>query len=315
MLIERSCLCGKVLQVEEHAGTSVHCPACGAVLPASAFVPALALDGPPTSKDEDEEEEDDTDEEDEEDEDATEVEDQEDDLKPVDGLATPMQLTTATMLAGPIAGAVLLTRNYWKMGNPWAASATVVGCVLLVLAAIWLAEDNAGQAQALVAGVWIGVALLAYVLQAGALRRNSEAGGSPATTGALVVVGLACVLVTIGLAFFPDLADDATVTFGEGESIGYRAPVTEDEARALGKQLQAVGIFDDTGETAVRLRHRRGAYEVSLVVQAGWNDPRQKRAAALLAGRISQQVFDGKPVRFRLCKKGFRAVTTMNSAP
>jgi hypothetical protein len=324
MFIELSCPCGKALRVgDDHAGEAVRCPACGALLDVPAPGEALTAQRPPLGPpDEDDEP---TDPPERPSEEAPRVEDfaARDLTRPADGMASPVQVGLAALLAGPLAGCLLLAHTYWKLGRRRAAGATLLAAPLLILALVLPGalreEGRLEPSPGLTACVWVGVALLAFGLQSGAYARHRDRGGRPASVRLVVWLSLLGVFLAFGSALGVALLHETffgeqIVTFPQGDKVRYSSAVTEAEARALGQALQRAGVFGRESPADVRLHRRRGTYEVYVDVLP-WEDwDAKKWYDGNLAGRLSREAFGGQRVRIRLFRT-YGGTDTVESGP
>ena len=106
------------------------------------------------------------------------------------------QITLATFLGAPIAGCLLLARNYRVLGNGAAAwqslVAGIVATILLFLIAFWLPENFPNMA--LPVAYCFGMRQLVNYLQGSEIANRGK--GSWAVT---VAVGVGCLVIIFGL--------------------------------------------------------------------------------------------------------------------
>jgi hypothetical protein len=111
------------------------------------------------------------------------------------------QITLATFLGAPVAGCLLLDRNYRALGRSAAAwqslAAGVVSTILLVLIGFRLPENFPNMA--LPVAYCVGMRQLAKYLHGEALSDHLNSGGRKGSWVITVVVGLGGLIIIFGL--------------------------------------------------------------------------------------------------------------------
>jgi hypothetical protein len=113
------------------------------------------------------------------------------------------QITSAAFLGSPIAGCLLLARNYHELGKGGAAwqalAAGTVSSILVLLLAASLPENSHNTALPIV--YCLGLRQLAIYLQGGAISNHYMTGGRKGSWVTTIAVGLGCLTFTFVLLF------------------------------------------------------------------------------------------------------------------
>jgi hypothetical protein len=113
------------------------------------------------------------------------------------------QIGLATFLGAPIAGCLLLARNYELLENKkaaWQLLGVGIGAtIVLLIIAFLLPENTRGTGLSL--GSCIGMYFTAKHLQGDTVERHLKAGGRKGSWGLTVALGLICAVIIIGLLF------------------------------------------------------------------------------------------------------------------
>jgi hypothetical protein len=113
------------------------------------------------------------------------------------------QITLATFLGAPIAGCLLLARNYRELGKGAAARHSLVAGVastIVILTIAFFLPENFPNAVLPVAYCF-GMRQLVMQLQGGAIDNHLQAGGRKGSWVITVVLGLGCSVIILGLIF------------------------------------------------------------------------------------------------------------------
>jgi hypothetical protein len=111
------------------------------------------------------------------------------------------QVALATVLGAPVAGSLLVARNYEVLENrraAWGALAVGIGATLFLLALAFLLPENT-RMTGLSGGICIAAYLTAKNIQGDTVDRHLKAGGRKGSWGLTVVLGLVCTIITLGL--------------------------------------------------------------------------------------------------------------------
>jgi hypothetical protein len=113
------------------------------------------------------------------------------------------QITLATFLGMPIAGCLILARNYRVLGKDGAAwqslGAGIVSTLLLFLIAFFLPENFPNIALPM--AYCFGMRQLVQYLQGGAIDNHLKAGGRKGSWAITIAVGLGCLVIIFGFIF------------------------------------------------------------------------------------------------------------------
>jgi hypothetical protein len=224
-------------------------------------------------------------------------------------LASPGQVGGAGFLGGPLAGFLLMARNYAKLGRTTACWLTVGAGVLVTAIPVGyglLAPDtHAGFNFCFALPLWLGTYMTAKALQQRAFQAHRKAGGEQVSGWVLVGFVVLGVVLTLGpavgiAALYEAGFGDQELHVTDKEVVIYSRDVTEAEARTLGRVLQQQGLFNGAGEKNVRLHKDGQQYVLSVVPLPSVDDPLVHQQFAALARQVSG-AFGGKPVRVDLC--------------
>jgi hypothetical protein len=236
-------------------------------------------------------------------------------------LASPAQIGAAAFLGSPLAGFLLMARNYAKRDR-FAACWAMIGVGTLVTAAVvgsgfLLPESNLQVNMIVAVPLWLGTYFVGKVLHAESFAEHENLGGQPASIGTL----LGFVLLGIVLTFGPVFAalELYEVGFGDRryqvnsvEEVYYSHDLTEAEARTLARVLQEHQYFNGVGAKTVRLSKDGTVYVVSCILVSGFDDPQVHDEIRAIARDLSLAL-GGQRVRTDLCdqwmkpKKSLRA--------
>lgn len=109
------------------------------------------------------------------------------------------QITVATILGAPIAGTILLARNYQRLGDSAAALKSIcfgLAATVIVFAAAFFLPDGFPN-FAIPAAYTVGVQMIATQLQGDAIKNSGERASWLVT----LVVGIVSLAVIIGIIF------------------------------------------------------------------------------------------------------------------
>jgi hypothetical protein len=224
-------------------------------------------------------------------------------------LASPGQVGLATFLGGPMAGWLLIARNYRKLGHRAAWCVALAVGVLTTAAAVTvllLFDDLIGRAKLLPSIVMLAITYgCAQTLQGATVQEHLDQGGKNASGWVVlgsVVLGIVLLLGPLvgGFILYEVALGDQTLGFSAKEDILHGRNVPVEEARALGLVLQGQGFFDGVNEKTVVLHKEGDEYVIMFVLRSGFQDASMHEFFQTLARRISE-AFDGKPVRVELC--------------
>ena len=224
-------------------------------------------------------------------------------------LATPQQIGMATFFAGPLAGWLLIARNYQKTGRPlgwWLAAAMGVLITVGAVSAAVAVPDLPHGGNIIYALILCSISYgCAQALQGGTITDHQQRGGlavSKSIVFGYCMVSLVLLLggLFIGFLVHEVVLGDQTLAVNPKEDVLYARDVTREEAFALGKVLEADGFFDGKSEKNVRLEKDGEEYVVSVFLKSSHQDAAIHQYVRGLAEKISRGL-DSKPVRIDLC--------------
>jgi hypothetical protein len=232
-------------------------------------------------------------------------------LPPAPGYALypPNAATLATFLGGPIAGTVVLAKNYYRLGRPSAGRQALLWGVLATAALIGLGFALAGRSPGMLLALVpvVVVAQLAKTLQGEAFERHKQAGGPVASmwkAAGIGLVTLAGVFAVIAVAVVATtmLTGPSTLKVGSSEVL-YSGNATTADAQALGKSLTDLGYFRDEHPATVLLSKDASGTTLKFVVNEAAADNETTLAIfAAITEKLAPSI-GGKPITLQLVNK------------
>jgi len=228
------------------------------------------------------------------------------------------QVRIATFFGGPLAGCILMARNYGSLARPDKAGPCLIigfiSTIALIVAAFLLPESFPN----------IVLPLLSVVVmhqwhqgtQEAEYKRFIGDGGQRASYRPVAFVSVSCLvgillvifamlLVGSGGALFDDYGQ--RLEFNGGE-LYYAPDVTEEQARSLGRYLVKTDFFDNTPKS-VRITRSGAVYAFHIVVAPeGEKNPLLEIVATHLGRELSADVFDNAPVEVHICDEYFQTL-------
>ncbi|HEX7318109.1 MAG TPA: hypothetical protein VF297_29670 [Pyrinomonadaceae bacterium] len=187
------------------------------------------------------------------------------------------QITLATFLGAPLAGFLLLARNYQVLGKGATAwQPLLVGVVttaLLVILGLLLPENVPGTGLSM--GSCIGMYYYVKQWQGGAIDAHLKAGARQGSWAAVVVLGLGCSVVLIGLLIAFALTFDVGAP-PEGEVRDM--PVARVRVSQAGRiEMNGVNLTPEQLRSALaKLKAQGGGV---MYYRERWNEPPSAEAA------------------------------------
>lgn len=125
-------------------------------------------------------------------------------------LFSPRSIGLVALLAGPVGPFILLTLNYWRLGQRAAGWTTIAVGILAVVAitAISFALPDSSPAYLIAIPVALVLSIAAKVLQGRVYDTHLEEGGEPASGGAAAGIALLGIVLYLSLIFGVLLAYD-----------------------------------------------------------------------------------------------------------
>lgn len=185
------------------------------------------------------------------------------------------QITLAAFLGAPLAGCLLLARNYQVLGKGAAAwQPLVVGGVsttVLFVLALLLPENVPGAG--LSAGGCIGMYYYAKQWREGAIDAHLKAGAEQGSWALVVVLGLGCSVILLGLLFASGVAFDLGASPGERDM-----PVVHVRVSQAG-EIELDGTIVTRGQLRTALAKMKAAGGGVMYYRERWNEPPSAEAA------------------------------------
>jgi hypothetical protein len=233
-------------------------------------------------------------------------------------LHSPGDAALATFLGSPLAGCIVLAINYFKLGRSLAGWQAILLGLLASIALVTLGVKMPAHSPGFLVAVVSLIATygLAKALQGSIYENHLSEGGEKASGWIAAGIGIACLGVLFaGIVawFVVDYQYFTTrVRFGPDEEVIYADGATEAEAQKLGKLLQDERYFNGVGGKTVRITRDGNRAVVDFVVQENaWLDLEIVKSFEQLKPRLSQEIFDGRPVQIRLIDESMEVRKTI----
>lgn len=224
-------------------------------------------------------------------------------------MASPTQVGVATFFGGPIAGWLLIARNYRRIGQRAAAWLALAGGVAFTATALGIGfalPDLPPGGNLLFAVILCGITIgCANALQGFAVKDHRERGGRTVpgwTVFGYVVAGIVLLVgpLIAGVVVYEMAFGDQTIAITSKEEVLYGRDVPTQDALKVGRLLEAEGYFDGSSEKNITLHRDGEEYVVSVFLSSGFNDAEIHHYFSDLAMKISR-ILNGKPVRIEMC--------------
>lgn len=221
-------------------------------------------------------------------------------------------IALAAFFGGPLAGTVLMSSNYRKLGQGsngfLALLLGAAGSVGLIYISLKTTQSPAIAQVVLFALTW----LAARQMQGDAIKTHVAWGGQLFSKWRAFGVAIATTLVLggglVGYLFYTGQwqsfasqygLGQNTVTIGTKDQVEYSGTATQSDATALGNALKTAGYFQDRGVTVV-LTKGTGGTVIGFVVQDGvWNQTGSLSQFDEVAREVASSV-GGLPVQVQL---------------
>ena len=238
--------------------------------------------------------------------------------KPAYSLYSVQQVTGATFLGSPIAGAILMASNCRKLGkNEAATTSLLLGALATaaLLAVAFLLPEKFPN-YLLPVAYTVVIQLIAKSLQGPAYEEHIRLGGEKASAWGVVGLGLLCLGLLaggiFGYAYLSEKRLGTRMAVGAHSEIYYAKGCTEGDAQALLRVLNGLKLLEGDKGT-VTLAKTADGFAVSFVVRQGaWDDAEAVSAFRLVGQAISTGAFGGSPLEVRLCDEYY---TTHKAIP
>ena len=222
-------------------------------------------------------------------------------------LYAPGQMALATFLGTPIAGTLLLGRNFSKLGKRGAAWTSYVLGVLatafLIAVAILVPRFPGMMGLGSIAVIWT----LGSTMQGPQYQRHLECGGRRASSWAAIGISLLSTLIVFaivvgGVVVYEYRSIPPKVELGGGE-VYHADGTTEAQARSVALHLVEVEYFD--GQPAsVSIAKEGGRYTATFTLTPESIEEHSTRVFfGDLAEPLSRKVFDGEPLDLYLANE------------
>lgn len=235
---------------------------------------------------------------------------------PAYALYPPNAVALATFLGAPIGGAVILAKNYRRLGRPSAARQALLWGLLATAALIALGFAIAGRSPAILVALLpvVIMAQLAKVLQGEAFERHKQAGGHVASLWKAAGIGLVSLAGTFAVIFVVVIATTmltgpSTLKVGSSEVL-YSGKATTADAQALGKSLTDLGYFQDGHAATVLLAKDASGTTLKFVVnEAAADNDAALGIFAAITDKLAPSI-GGKSITLQLVNKEMKELKT-----
>jgi hypothetical protein len=184
------------------------------------------------------------------------------------------QIALATFLGAPLAGCLLLARNYQVLGKGAAAwQPLVVGGVsttVLFVLALLLPENVPGTGLSV--GGCIGMYYYAKQWREGAIEAHLKAGAEKGPWALVVILGIGCSVILLGLLFGSGVAFDLGAAPGERDM-----PVVHVRVSQAG-EIELDGTIVTRGQLRTALAKVKAAGGGVLYYREKWNETPSEEA-------------------------------------
>ena len=222
-------------------------------------------------------------------------------------LYSPGQICLAALLGSPLGGAVLLYKDFKRLGEATRARNALLagfGITAALMALAWVLPDAAGRPLPGIFAVayWqlakgqIGPRFQAHQ----AARGAKESGWAAAGVGLLVMVGVLAAIAPIVL--FTSAGEDPHVEFPGDQVVHFEQGATEADARQLGEALRELGFFNGKSGKDVYLEKVADGLAVSFILSDGaWDKPEIVAGFTAVREALEAGAFKGRHLTVRLC--------------
>jgi len=211
-------------------------------------------------------------------------------------------VTVAAVIGGPLAAAMVIGVNYWRLGQKGeACGAVLVGVGIIAVALLFGDQLPSYLGYALIIPLILAARRAAVALQGPAVEAHRDADGQMASNwGAVGLSLLALLVVGAGLALMNwTLWFGPKVTIGSKDVVFYSGSTTRSEAQALGDSLKEQGFFQDIGANVFLDKDKDGT-TIGVVLKDGfWDQPGVEPAFEDVMRKAAPAV-GGLPVHMQL---------------
>jgi hypothetical protein len=219
----------------------------------------------------------------------------------------------AAFICCPLAGAILIAVNYWRLGKAGrGVLAITLGLVATALNIMikWKWNTSSGSLGRLeydafeilfLAGLWFCTWQIAKEEQGDAVEEHTARGGQLGSRSTAFFVGIATLAVLFGVicTALYETQNHKVVIIGINDQVIYSGLATKTDAIALGNALRRSEYFQSRG-VSVLLNEGFGTRSISFAVQDGiWDQPGMLSSFEELAREVAPAV-GGLPVQVHL---------------
>ena len=212
------------------------------------------------------------------------------------------QIGVTTFLCGPVAGGWMLFQNWRRVREPGKAWAAFLATIVITgtLFAIGFAIPNIPALPLPILGLAAVLGLASQ--QRRALDLHLQHGGRTASGWRAAGVGALSLVIVLVLLFggaigYLFATQAPQIDLGHDHTVRYLAGGTEQEARALGKELDTMGILSPDHPASFGVRRDGSHHVVEFVMQDDYLDKESvQRTFRTFASDLSAHVFHGEPV-------------------
>ncbi|MCB9892136.1 MAG: hypothetical protein H6833_10850 [Planctomycetes bacterium] len=220
----------------------------------------------------------------------------------------------AVSLGTPIAGAILMSWNCKAFPQEAHRARRILWLGLLGTVLVFTVDyvfQNATVHLLLCALAGIGMHrwTSAQRRRLPAVEFDVKGSGLSVLVGACV--GMAClILIVLGLWGIEQLStrrEFHKLSYGAEQEIFVHEDATDDEARRLARALETIGWWGAKKKGAVSVLREEGRPAVHVIVGDGaWQEPEALADASRLGAKISEAVYEGRPIFLSLCDKSWK---------
>ena len=212
------------------------------------------------------------------------------------------QISGATFVGSPLAGAYMLAQNFRRLDAPKKSTMALVLGTLSTIALFFIGYFLPdGFLNALLPASYTGaMAALARNRQGTAIQDHFARGGVKASFGHAALVGTISLVLVVVVFFSVVLSiPEDKVVFGPNDEVYFQEGATEQDARTFGKFMQDAELFTGDSAFSIYLERKGTTTVVSFVVVDGtWNDPEMVEAFQDVTNQLSgEHVFEDVEVK------------------
>ena len=214
-------------------------------------------------------------------------------------------ITLATFLGSPVAGAILMSLNYRRMGKPGPATVTLVLGILgtILLLGISMILPDRSPASLLAIGNVLAMWFIASKLQGDDIMYHEVVGGKIASRWKAAGIGILGLIIVfgglIGYIMLTSGMPGKRLVVGTKDEIYYSGTATEAEAKSLGQGLLDDHYFTDKGYSVGLIKNSSGTTVSFVVADKTWDNAQMVEAFKTIVRDNASHV-GGLPIKLKL---------------